>query len=215
VGLPLPAGVQLKQQRRPGGCRGNKAEAPTTGHVQLVALGFTRKDASGVVDADSPVRGIAITPPRPGRTPLAVDSDRPAASGGALPSGRKRARGITAATPTTVGVRFGRAPRARKSPQRPGLRLRSGTSRRPGPGTLSAPTYKPSRISARQAGGERGNQRSQHPGSRGESPRLCGVARSLSASPTANPVGAEREGIGSDVIHTVHRCRCAGGGTRE
>src|ERR1019366_7521619 len=31
-------------------------------------------------------------PTRPGRTPLAVDSDRPAASAGTLPSGRMRAR---------------------------------------------------------------------------------------------------------------------------
>jgi hypothetical protein len=42
-------------------------------------------------------RAIAITPPRPGRTPLAVDSDLPAASAGTLPSGPTRKRDVAAA----------------------------------------------------------------------------------------------------------------------
>ena len=55
-------------------------------------IAFRAKQSSDPAYADECVRGIAITPPRPGRTPLAVDSDRRAAPAGALPSGRTRKR---------------------------------------------------------------------------------------------------------------------------
>ena len=59
------------------------------------ASACTRMGWSAGSVADECGRGIAITPPRPGRTPLAVDSDRPAASAGTLPSGRQHKRRTT------------------------------------------------------------------------------------------------------------------------
>jgi hypothetical protein len=52
----------VKQNPVRGGPFGDEAEAPTTGHVQLVALGFTRKHAPAGAGPRAPLRGIASVP---------------------------------------------------------------------------------------------------------------------------------------------------------
>ena len=100
--------------------------------------------------------------------------------------------GRRAAFPS-AGRRAGGGSRGREKSPTSGVDAQMRPIPPPTAGTLSAPTYKPSRIFARRARGERGTQRSHlAPGANRRD--FCGVARALSASPTANPVGAEERG---------------------